>query len=97
MNIFDACLILHTRFTKIADIEDLKDLPDPLSKVTGGLIGSKGSTKIPLQGVHIRAKVVDMVAKVSFLKTLKFRIYSFSIFSTFANNALYTQYLYSEE
>ncbi|XP_048771319.2 uncharacterized protein LOC125677345 isoform X2 [Ostrea edulis] len=53
------------------DIEDLKDLPDPLSKVTGGLIGSKGSTKIPLQGVHIRAKVVDMVAKVVILQSYK--------------------------
>jgi hypothetical protein len=64
--------VKNSRFTKLADIEDLKELSDPLSKVTGGLIGSKKSTKIPLQGVHIRAKVIDMVAKVSYLKTIKF-------------------------
>ncbi|XP_061196330.1 uncharacterized protein LOC133204592 [Saccostrea echinata] len=53
------------------DITDLKNLPDPLSKVTGGLIGSKKSIQIPLRGVHIRAKVIDMVAKVVVLQTYK--------------------------
>ncbi|XP_062605822.1 uncharacterized protein LOC134267631 isoform X2 [Saccostrea cucullata] len=56
------------------DITDIKNLPDPLSKVTGGLIGSKKSIQIPLRGVHIRAKVMDMVAKVVVLQAYKNKI-----------------------
>lgn len=43
---------------------ELRDLPDPLSKVTSGLISKNKSVRVPLKAVHIRAKVIDMVAKV---------------------------------
>lgn len=51
----------------IKDVTDLKDLPNPLSKVTSGLISNNKSVRIPLKAVHIRAKVIDMVAKVILL------------------------------
>lgn len=43
---------------------ELRDLPDPFSKVTSGLISQNKSVRVPLKAVHIRAKVIDMVAKV---------------------------------
>lgn len=48
----------------LLDIMELRDLPDPFSKVTSGLISQSKSVRVPLKAVHIRAKVIDMVAKV---------------------------------
>lgn len=48
----------------LLDIMELRDLPDPFSKVTSGLISQNKSGRVPLKAVHIRAKVIDMVAKV---------------------------------
>uniref|UniRef100_A0A8B8EL51 Poly [ADP-ribose] polymerase n=1 Tax=Crassostrea virginica TaxID=6565 RepID=A0A8B8EL51_CRAVI len=53
------------------DVTDLKDLPNPLSKVTSGLISNNKSVRIPLKAVHIRAKVIDMVAKVVVMQSYK--------------------------
>lgn len=51
-------------YCNLLDIMELRDLPDPLSKVTSGLISQNKSVRVPLKAVHIRAKVIDMVAKV---------------------------------
>ncbi|XP_060075894.1 uncharacterized protein LOC132555562 [Ylistrum balloti] len=48
------------------DLSDVKGIPDPLQKVTGGLIGGKKS--VPLKSVHVRARMLDMVAKVVVLQ-----------------------------
>jgi len=40
-------------------------MPDPLAKVKAGLQGSKPNEYIPLKSVHVRAKMIDMVAKVN--------------------------------
>jgi hypothetical protein len=37
---------------------------DPLSKVEAGLKGS-GDEPVPLQAVHIRAKLLDLVSQVN--------------------------------
>lgn len=52
-------------YCNLLDIMELRDLPDPLSKVTSGLISQNKSVRVPLKAVHIRAKVIDMVAKVT--------------------------------
>ena len=46
-----------------SDLKDVRDVPDPLNKVTAGLIG-KGKKSIPLKSVHIRSHLLDLVAKV---------------------------------
>ena len=46
-----------------SDLTDVKDVLDPLSKVTAGLV-SQGDDPVPLQAVHIRAKLLDLSAKV---------------------------------
>lgn len=38
-------------------------MADPLSKVKAGLKGS-GDEPVPLQAVHIRAKLMDLVSQV---------------------------------
>ena len=51
--------------TDIANIttSDIVDLKDPLDKVKPGL-RFEGDTLVPLQSVHIRAKLLDLCAKV---------------------------------
>ena len=46
-----------------SDLKDVRDVPDPLNKVTAGLIG-KGKKSVPLKSVHIRSHLLDLVAKV---------------------------------
>ncbi|XP_063447772.1 uncharacterized protein LOC134727324 [Mytilus trossulus] len=52
------------------NLKDVKDVPDPLNKVTAGLIG-KGKQSVPLKSVHIRAHLLDLVAKVVILQEYK--------------------------
>ncbi|CAC5400316.1 PARP2_3_4 [Mytilus coruscus] len=52
------------------NLKDVKDVPDPLNKVTAGLIG-KGKKSVPLKSVHIRAHLLDLVAKVVILQEYK--------------------------
>ncbi|XP_053376593.1 uncharacterized protein LOC123533425 [Mercenaria mercenaria] len=52
------------------DITDVKDIPDPLAKVKAGLQGNK-KEHIPLKSVHIRGKMMDMVAKVVVLQAYR--------------------------
>ena len=46
------------------DLSDVTSIVDPLSKVEAGLKGS-GGQPVPLQAVHIRAKLLDLVAQVT--------------------------------
>ena len=41
-------------------LNDVKDIEDPLNKVEAGLVGGD----IPLQSVHIKAKLLDLAAQV---------------------------------
>ena len=41
-------------------LNDVKDIDDPLNKVEAGLVGGD----IPLQSVHIKAKLIDLAAQV---------------------------------
>ena len=41
----------------------MKDIVDPVSKVEAGLQAEGGD--VPLQSVHIRAKLIDLAARVS--------------------------------
>ena len=43
-------------------LQDVKDISDPLKKVEAGLQAAGGD--VPLQSVHIRAKLIDLAAKV---------------------------------
>ncbi|XP_060575380.1 protein mono-ADP-ribosyltransferase PARP4-like, partial [Ruditapes philippinarum] len=52
------------------DISDIKDVQDPLAKVKAGLQGNK-KEHIPLKSVHIRGKMMDMVAKVVVLQAYR--------------------------
>ena len=52
-----------TYYLSLSDISDIKDVANPLSKVKVGLSGD-GDERIPLKSVHIRAKLVDLPAKV---------------------------------
>ena len=45
-------------------IDDVKSVTDPLSKVKAGLHG--GGAAVPLQAVHVRAKLMDLAAQVFF-------------------------------
>ncbi|XP_066269374.1 protein mono-ADP-ribosyltransferase PARP4-like [Branchiostoma lanceolatum] len=53
-------------------LEDVQNIADPLDKVKGGLISKQGEeTPIPLQSVHIRAKLLDLAAQVVVLQSYK--------------------------
>ena len=43
-------------------MDDVKSVTDPLSKVKAGLHG--GGAAVPLQAVHVRAKLMDLAAQV---------------------------------
>ena len=45
------------------DIRDVENMVDPLTKVKAGL-QYDGDSMVPLQSVHIRAKLLDLCAKV---------------------------------
>lgn len=51
----------------MTDLSDVKDIADPLGKVKAGLQGNNPNEHIPLKSVHVRAKMLDMVAKVTVL------------------------------
>lgn len=52
------------------DITDVENIEDPLSKVKAGL-KYEGETLVPLQSVHIRAKLLDLCAKVVVMQVYK--------------------------
>lgn len=45
------------------ELSDVMSVVDPLSKIEAGLKGS-GDKVIPLQSVHIRARLLDLAAQV---------------------------------
>ena len=51
----------HTHMCTVS-LQDVKDISDPLKKVEAGLQAAGGD--VPLQSVHIRAKLIDLAAKV---------------------------------
>ena len=61
-----ACVHTHTHtqhtHTHTVSLHDVKDIQDPLQKVEAGLQAAGGD--VPLKSVHIRAKLIDLVAKV---------------------------------
>ena len=48
---------------KLVNLNDVKDVADPLSKVKAGLQG--GGADVPLTAVHIKARLLDLAAQVS--------------------------------
>ena len=54
--IHTTCILYHTAVS----LNDVKDIEDPLNKVEAGLVGGD----IPLQSVHIKAKLLDLAAQV---------------------------------
>ena len=54
----------HVNFIAVS-LNDVKDIEDPLNKVEAGLVGGD----IPLQSVHIKAKLLDLAAQVITLMT----------------------------
>ena len=52
------------------DIYNVENIEDPLSKVQAGL-QYEGETLVPLQSVHIRAKLLDLCAKVVVMQVYK--------------------------
>ena len=53
------------------DLSDVMSVVDPLTKVEAGLKGT-GDKPIPLQSVHIRAKLLDLVAQVNRSSTFEY-------------------------
>ena len=51
-------------FHLLLDIDLLKNMTDPLSKVKAGLM-SNNDRPVPLKSVHIRAQLMDMASQVS--------------------------------
>jgi poly [ADP-ribose] polymerase len=49
------------------NLDDIQNIRDPLSKVKAGLLGS-GDAEVPLQSVHVRAKLLDLAAQVVVLQ-----------------------------
>ena len=45
------------------DLSDVMSVVDPLTKVEAGLKGT-GDKPVPLQAVHIRARLLDLAAQV---------------------------------
>ena len=58
----------------VIGLDDVKDVIDPQSTVTAGLV-SASDTTVPLTSVHVRAQLVDLAAQVSVRVTLS----SFSV------------------
>lgn len=55
---------IHDFFSESSvDISDIMSVVDPLSKIEAGLKGT-GDKVIPLQSVHIRARLLDLAAQV---------------------------------
>ena len=52
------------------DISDVENIENPLSKVQAGL-QYEGEMLVPLQSVHIRAKLLDLCAKVVVMQVYK--------------------------
>ena len=51
------------------DLTDVMSVVDPLTKVEAGLKGT-GDKAVPLQSVHIKAKLLDLAAQVKMLRHL---------------------------
>ena len=54
----------------LLDILDVQNKADPLAKVKAGLQGSN-KEPVPLKSVHIRGKMLDMVAQVGLVLVCK--------------------------
>ena len=59
-NIFTLHVYLPALYHVAVSLNDVKDIEDPLNKVEAGLVGGD----IPLQSVHIKAKLLDLAAQV---------------------------------
>jgi len=55
----------------VIGLEDVKDVVDPQSTVTAGLV-SASDTSVPLTSVHVRAQLVDLAAQVNISEWLIF-------------------------
>lgn len=55
----------------VIDLTDVLEVADPLLKVQAGL--QAGGMSVPLQGVHVRAQLVDLVAQVVVLQVYENR------------------------
>ena len=51
-------------------LEGILDVCDPLSKVNAGL--QVGGSAVPLRAVHVCAKLIDLAAQVSTMKSQKY-------------------------
>lgn len=54
----------------IVDLTDVMSVVDPLTKVEAGLKGT-GDKAIPLQSVHIKARLLDLAAQVKLLRNFE--------------------------
>lgn len=52
------------------DLTDVMSVVDPLTKVEAGLKGT-GDKAIPLQSVHIKARLLDLAAQVKMLRNFE--------------------------
>ena len=52
----------RSREVELVNLNDVKDIADPLSKVKPGLQG--GGADVPLTAVHIKARLLDLAAQV---------------------------------
>lgn len=60
----------HSVQGSAVELSDVMSVVDPLTKVEPGLKGT-GEKPIPLQSVHIRAKLLDLAAQVVLKINLK--------------------------
>ena len=64
---FCTSLLQATSFVFL-DLSDVQGVSDPLLKIKPGLqiegSGSEGQDAVPLQGVHVRARLLDLAAQV---------------------------------
>ena len=63
------CILMysHMLYYVAVSLNDVKDIEDPLNKVEAGLVGGD----IPLQSVHIKAKLIDLAAQVILLTLIQ--------------------------
>jgi poly [ADP-ribose] polymerase len=61
----DAAVSSASSHTKV-DLSDVKSVPNPMDKVTAGLVA--GDASLPLISVHVRAKIKDLVGQVVVLQ-----------------------------
>ena len=59
--------LIITYLSAEIDLHDVQNVTDPLSKVKAGLLGS-GDAAVPLQSVHVRAKLLDLATQVVVLQ-----------------------------